>query len=613
MEAVSSRKQPPQSRFVRRAFPMAMVLFGGCAASSTGDRTPVPALANSTEVKREFDELVLRWDAAGAGRERLELDSRLRSFVRRYREAPVARRVRVYLAWNCIARNELAGAERWLVPVLDGPRGAARDEGIVVAAAIALKRGEARRALELLQPLDGKIVDDTTYSSFSEQRALAALATRNWSLAVDTIKEWLASVPPPLRPASEPRARIILEQLPIAELGHQLERLNAKSGRVAPTDPAAEAARWLYDSLRQRLVSSALARRDAKLAQRLVRDGAAWQDHAEDVALVELADKAEVDPVVGGRVVGLVVYTGDSRRRRVSAAVSEGLVLALGLPRRGETPDAPRLLIREVEDSGSVLQTLSALAGEGAAVLIAGVDAESADQALKYVGPNATPLLLLGMPNAALPAGTPVFSLGLTLGAEERATTEVLSRLGTEQVAFVGLNGECESQYGQGAKRFPTDEWKRNAVDALAVLGPTDCAKSLTRQLLRSAFHPTLVFGLESASAYGTDTGLRRSIWLSTGYFPLSAHSELPAAIANVQRSLGWYQSLGYDAGTIAIAALRAVPMDRVEDDGEVAAIHRATTAMLSESEFTLITTLAHGFNDARTLDREIEPIVGGH
>lgn len=606
---MSSSKQPLRSRFVRRAFPIGALLAAGCAASGVGDRAPVPALAESPEAQREFDELNLLWKEA-AESERLALDSRLRAFLRRHGEDPVARRVRVYAAWNAVGRGELAGAERLLLPVVGGPPGMAQDEALVVASAIALQRGRAIRALELLEPLDGKLIDESTRARYSEQRALAALATRRWDLAVDTIEEWLVGVPASLRPTSEPRARALLGRLPLVQVGRQVERLNARINQPRASDPETVVTRWLGDTLRGRLVSSALARRDAKLAQRLLQDGPPQPQNAEGSALEELAGMAEVAPVVRGRTVGLVVYTDDSRRRRLSAAVSEGLVLALGLPRRGESPEAPRLLIREVSETEELLPALRGLAGDGAAILVAGVDARSADEALAYVESNSAPLLLLAAPTKPLPKGMPVFSLGLAPGAEERATNDVLSRLGTEQVAFVGLDGDCEAQSSASDGYLPIEDWKRNDVDAVAVLGTADCAKSLSRKLQGTGFHPTVVFGLEAANTFSRNAWPWRSVWLTVGHFPLSARDALPAELRGLRPDLGWYQSLGYDAGTIALSALHAVPTGSIEDEAQVDELHRRTAATIAEVEATLITTFAHGFDDGSVLSRELDTVA---
>lgn len=130
----------------------------GCGSGRSSDARPESALASSRAAQREFRELHRRWIAA-TGPERARLEPELRTFLRRHDGDPRARLVRLYLAWVLIERGQLVPARELVDSTRQGPAGSAHDFADVAQAAILRREGRPDRALDLLDPLDGKIVD----------------------------------------------------------------------------------------------------------------------------------------------------------------------------------------------------------------------------------------------------------------------------------------------------------------------------------------------------------------------------------------------------------------------------------------------------------------------
>ena len=591
--------------FVRLAFLITLLIPLSCGARANSSRAPDATLARSLGAQTEFDSLAQRWrHSSDIGR--LRLDPDLLAFLRRFESDPISRRVRIYLAWNALARGEPSRAERFIVSVSAGPPGADRDLAQIVAAAVALQRGQPSQAMSLLAPLEGKIIDAGEQALYNEQRALAALAAQQWDEAVSALERWLKSAPMHQTAATEKRVGELLGSLPVAEQSRQLDAMNQRLAELEADSPSTQHVRWLRDSLEQRLVVSALQRRDAALAQRLVEGQRRWNSSPERAAMLELAGEASVDARISGRTIGLAINVDDPLRQQISAAIVEGLMLALGLPAANASADAPVLLVREVEQGSRMVRTLNALAGDGAAVLIAGVDQESADFAAKYVETDTAPLLLLATPTQPLAKGLPIFSLGLPKETEVRAANEALVSLGVEQAVFVGVDGRCEPEEGAGRGQFPTQEWEKERIDGFALLGGPECTRRLVRALQTTRLRPAIVFGLQSGSSYGRSSWRGPKRWLQVGDFPgvtEASESEAPPKKPPIR---GWYQSLGHDAGTLALAALTSLPDAPDQSRASITRLHREVTQALRHADVSLLTTDAHGFANGSAIARRI-------
>ncbi len=598
-----------KAHLVRLASPLIMPLIVACASSERPEPTPVPTLAHTAGAQREFALLENRWRST-ASSQRFQLDADLELFLARHGGEPIADRVRILLAWNALERDDSARAQRHLAPVLARPAGASRDAATVAAAALSLRRNQPARALALLEPLDGKLIDPTELAQYREQLALAAVESHHWETAMSAMQVWLAEAPSHEQTRVRERSIKLLEHFPAREVKTQLRLLQQRIGSVPEGATDLESARWLAAALERRLVALALHQRDAVLAKQLVDEGVYARSRSNGAALRELASEADVSPRIQGRTIGLALTVSGPEQRRLASAAVEGLMAALGIPGEDSGTGQFRLLVREIEDPSRTARTLNALAGEGAGILVAGTDAETTNLALRYAARDAAPLLLLMRPSEPLPVGMPVFSVGLPAKAEELTASSALVKEGAEQAAFVGLGGPCDSYEKGTLNRFPIAEWRRNEVDAVVALGPLECTRVLIRELEAASMNPRILFGLQSGSLYGSSAWAGESSWLGAGHFPLAAQSDLPPELAHRDTTWGWYQSLGYDVGTLAKAALNALPAVRAEDRGEVAEFHRRTDAALRSTDVALITSHSRGFSPQQVIERTVEPVA---
>jgi hypothetical protein len=146
--------------------------------------------------------------------------------------------------------------------------------------------------------------------------------------------------------------------------------------------------------------------------------------------------------------------------------------------------------------------------------------------------------------------------------------------------------------------RFPISAWKKAGVDALLVTGSADCAVELSGELRAARASWPFALGLDASHVFST-LG-RPALVLKAGAYP----DEVPEG--------GWYEALGYDAGTLAARALEALPEEGVARGEDVSALRVRARDALAVAEAELRTSGARGFGGARILPRELRVLAGG-
>jgi hypothetical protein len=192
---------------------------------------------------------------------------------------------------------------------------------------------------------------------------------------------WLRGVSEDKREASRAKIAKALEAMPagVIEATYRAMRAQAGSG---------------YSSDIQRLVAARLAKiaiqnEDPQLARWLLDVTPGGADAFGDAGphVLELAASRRGLREVQGRTIGLLLPIREPELRDAAASVLRGVSWALELPKpAGERRDAVRLVVRNdaggAGDGGSDL-AMEELFGEGAAVIIAGLDGPSADPRAK--------------------------------------------------------------------------------------------------------------------------------------------------------------------------------------------------------------------------------------
>lgn len=591
----------------------AVVLGAACGPGGPDARAPEASLAETAAAQRDFRSIHRRWTTV-TNVERGKLEPDLVKFLERHPTDRRARLCRVYLAWIYAQRGRMQDARTLLVEARRGPGGRARDFAAVAEAAILLREGKPDQALAALGPLEGKIIDPDERFLYGEERVLAALAARHNADAVSYMLDWLSQSAPEDRDAVQSRIHDLLKALAPGPLEQGLGVLRASPSDANPDIEVSRAA--LRALLADRLAQSAISRKDGELARRLLDSGLETFRRGERGAeLARVAAAGSVSPRVAGRSVGLVLSLGSTESRRRTAEVAVGVARALELPASASDPGAVQLVTSE-DDGGDigVEHALAELAGEGATILIAGVDPSGAAKAARYAEEASIPVILLS--SAKVAQAGHAFVLGTHPDDEARALEAGLRAAGATTLARVGTGGSsCEAQPAMaGSARFPVQEWKSQGVDGLVVLGDAVCARDAAREMGGAKKGILLGLGLESSEVFSSLDTREPRIALAAGTFPQKRGAKLPDVqrrfVDQTGRAPSWYTALGYDAGALARAALARFALDHVDDARVVADLHRDAEKRLAVAQAELWSTDARGFGKGRVLGRKLSTVA---
>lgn len=591
-------------------------LLGFClaiASCSHSGKDPVleASVAETRAAQAEFRALHRDWNALHAT-SRGRLQPRLEAFLKQHPDDRRARVARVYLAWIEVQRGNLGRARALVAETRRGPRGTAHDFAQVAEAAILVRQGQPLRALQLLRPLDGKIVDAEERSLFSEQRVLAALAALRGAEAIEYMRDWLAHAAPEDRDAVQQRARNLANEVDARGLEEGLVNLDAQAKKSQIANPELSAARnFLRKLVRDRLVRMAIDNNDGELARRLLDMGIEGLKAEQAAELARIASAGSVVPRIAGRALGVVLSVSTPERRRRSAEVVLGVSRALGLPDSAGDRQAVQLVTSEDDGRpGAVSRALAELAGEGAAILLAGVDDKGALEASKYAERSRIPVVVLEW----VPVGASGFTFVVGRDRAAEATTlESGVRAGhpSGELVVLGSGGiACDIEStAAGQPRFPVQAWKKQRVEGLIVLGDANCARDAARELGGVGHRPLFGLGLECAEI-ADELPTEARVVVSAGFFPYRANAKVPTSLSHYADHSGhgptWYAALGHDAARLVASALGAFALGDVERADQVSARHVEARRLLGSAVAELWTTERKGFGGGRVLERKL-------
>jgi hypothetical protein len=557
----------------------------GCGAGSEAHET-TPSLSQTREAQAAFRTIATRFFEHDELRRPL-LRPSLERFLARYPRDPRTVNVRVLLAWVAILQADYAQAERLIAEARASAAPSAKDFAEVAAARLLLARREPAAALAKLVPLEGKLVDPAERLICSELRLQAALASHRFADALLALTSYLAAAPADFGDRARERAEAAVKSLPEEALQTSLTALDAKArrGALAPPDV------WLRRVVRERLIKLAVERQDARLARRLLDTHPGLARHSElSAELLVLAAKAGTSGEASGSFVGLVLEVGDPDAERRSASVARGLseALSASLAGAGSLP-----IVVKASDAHRVGHVLSELASAGALALVAGVSDASAEQAATWAVSGSTPVLLIrDTPELVLSELS--FVLGTSDMDQLDAIRKELERRNVSRWVRLGSGGfDCRAApESAGKSRFPVGDWKRDGVEAIAVLGPRSCVLEAFAEAREQRLPALFAVGLEGAEVLGSFAGRRFA--LGAGGFPrLKPGADIPP---------DFYESLGQDAGALVRSAWAKL--------GSVGHANIAQRAELPETlanvSVALTTTDAPGFAGKRRLVRRL-------
>lgn len=571
-----------------------------CGASSATTGRPQATLADSAAAQEAFRALRARFFANEPGGRRAMKDDLLR-FLDRYSSDSSARVVRAYLGWVLTERGELVQAQKQFHDVRVGPTGSARDLATVGEAMLLRRIGHSAQALSMLTPLRDKIIDPDERLLFGAELVQSALAERRWSLSIDAMLEWLGQAPAEVQQALEKQVRAWLRRVPTEDLVTALENLDRDAATASGI--AVPAREWTRRTIRSALARTAVTSKDSALARRLL-DGApaAFRAGREGTELARIAASGSIAPRIAGRAVGLVVGIGDPETRRRSAAAAAGMSRAFSQ----STPDAGDVRLIVIDDGGDadgLRRGLESLAGEGAAVLVAGFEPAGAALAARYAEDAKIPVMVLADSGHAVEPHHFTFDLGADPETIATFGEEQLQRRGANHVVRVGPGGvSCEGSGVAGQTKFPVNDWKKDKVDGLLLMGDATCSLDAVREVSQSGAKAMVLLGLEAGEHWRDLSAGVRVLAVRSGRFP----SDVPPAITGAPDP-SWYEVLGHDAAELARTALATLPAGEESDSRAVAELHARVQAALASSHVALWSSDASGFDSTGHLPRILD------
>lgn len=578
-----------------------------CSATTRDAGAPVPALATSPGAAEAFSILRRRW--AGASREeRIALEQHVGQLRALYADEPVARVADVYLAWIALERGDLGRARALAIDAERGFPGNTRDLGALLDGAALSRQGDPEGALERLMPLVGKLLDPYARELLHQEAVDAAAAANRFADAVRLLDAWMRDAPEEEQATLRVTAARVLETIPAPTLERALREMveDDELGLQKHADA-------LEKAIARRLAAIALSRGDAELARRLVRQGGALATLGEVGAdVVGLAASGADSPSVLGRRVGLVLSAGSEVRRTRSADVALGVLQGLGLTGGGAASGDERLAVRD--DGGAedgAMRALSALAVEGASVVVGGVDRESATRLADAAEVEAIPVLLLSAPESR-----PRSRWAIVLGPDEHAgavaVVDALAANGARTIAVVGASRALVARgnarvlpavdcvpFSAGGTRYPVGEWQKQHVDALLLAGDARCTEDALGELRAARFAPALGLGpLAVAAALPPPRGVApfRAFSVAATVATLGCFPDDPSAAPATagaapggerETARSWWAVVARDAARLARASTESLPDTRTREPAEIRARRERVLAAIASAKPT--------------------------
>ncbi|PIE06117.1 MAG: hypothetical protein CSA75_01190 [Sorangium cellulosum] len=595
-------------------------LYGvsSCAGSST--LRPTPSLAHSLEAQASFQPIRARW-LLSTKRERTALLPSLRAFQAQYRGDPLARVASAYLAFVALDRNELDQAAALAREIRMGPIGNTRDLGTIVDGASLAHAGQPEAALQLLDPLVGKMIDSFAKDLLHEAAVNAAVDAHRWYQAVVYMNEWVRGTNEQEMAALRDKLDKLLVQFPAGSLETALRAM----GAVRQKDLWE---RELRQALAMRLTAVAMERSDPKLARSVLNTSRRVVGLGEEgTLLARLATSGGRAPRIVGATVGLMVDTDSQLRSGRSAQVVAGVLQVFHPGHRGPRQQSPSpiLITQDVPPQGSLENVLDDLAYKGASVIIAGYDAKRAAQVARYAEAQSISVLLLVAPDQ-MPRGArftfvvgtedPSWQSPVSSQAASQVDLSRSVRVGSGKAPEGPLFASCDSRPPRAAQpAFPVAAWREANVEAVAIDGSRDCASRVLADLDSLGFTPMVYLGLEAREAKQSYRGQLRVG--SCGLLDAEGASE-PDSLRQWRLMQGsrptFFQALGRDAAKIAYGAVARLPRGTVSGLEQVMKRRVEVQQALVRAENVLWTSTNRGFDGERRLRRQVqyEP-VGKH
>jgi hypothetical protein len=625
------------SAAVRRALICIAILGLARGCTSTAEPKPVPSLASSTGSARAFEHIRDEWGhSTDTDRQALRHD--IEVFIAGFANDGLAPIARLYLVLSLMSPpQDWSRAETLLRSMPEPPPGTAHDLYLVARAKDRRHHHDPDGAFDLLRPLVGKMVDSTARGILEEEVSLDALEANRSYEAIAYMDAWLRGASEEGRDAVRSKVAKVLMQLPEPALMGSLRGMRAEGGSHGY-------GKEIQRLVAQRLADIAVERGDPALARWLLDPDAGASPMIGGDAGVELGELATSKRGLGnvaGRTVGLVLPTDSPELRDEAADVARGMAWALELPRVSPSGgDGVRLVTRD--DTGEaerLVASLEEIAGEGASIIVTGLDGASADQAIAWAEPKQIALVILSPPRTAKP-GAFTFVLGQPLEPVVQALAGAVSAPSKRLLIAPVVEGDAMSAFVQGFSfdaasvtwrapvscdiqstkagdpRFPVASWAAAGVHTWLLATSAECAGDVIHEVGALAYGGSFALTLDAAGVTVRPAQGARLLAATAGIVPMNAATSgdprAAEARAMAQRLGGrpsWWAALGRDAGALARKALSTLPQDTVTVEADIAKRRREARDALAAARVGLWTTDSPGFSGSSAIPREIRVI----
>ncbi len=653
----------------------ALGILAPYACSTQRESRPVASLASTAAAGVDFQAIRDAW-LNPSRVSRADLRTMLDQFVAKYPKDGLVPVARAYVAFLCMDAGDFACADAQLQQLTKLQQGTTNDLVTTARARWLRMHKQQAEAMKLLLPNVGKNVDPIARNLFQEELALSALASdseHDQYEAISYMDAWLQGTTEEERDTTHARVAAIVEKMPREVLEGALRIMRAQGGGYG-----AEIARIVAE----RLAQIAVKEGDAELARALLDADAGALPISGDagIALSDLAASRRGMNVVEGRTIGLLLPTEEAALRDESADVLRGVMWALGkpkgirqiLPQAPATPgtkpnaaapngnagargdacmravlatdatltseepseeDAISLVTRD--DSGSSDRTeasLDELAGQGAAIIIAALDPDTADRAVRWSARHDVPVIVLAAPASertrdfAFVLGEPRANVlaALVRDAPDFAKAKVAPIVDASEVAQFPAHGgvygpltllpptSCDVLTAHaGDARFPLAEWDRLGAHAWLVAGGTSCARDVVGELSGRTRSGVIGMTLEAAGEFKHARELR-ALSAAAGIVPLRSEAiQRDSALGRFVAAYGaprltWWTALGRDAATIARRVAITLPSSIAATTDAVAQRRDQARRGVAATRVRLWSTDARGFDGKNTITRSI-------
>lgn len=566
-----------------------------CGSSASGIH-PSSALGTTTDAQKAFADI--RTSFADSSRGRAAVRLALERFLEKYPHDGLAPLAHAYLAHVLIDLGDDKEASKQVAALMDvqfvatTPPGTAGDLAALALGRLWRRAGKSEEAYSLLRTLVGKLLDPWARAILDGEVTYAALDARYEYEALAYMDTWLRDVSDEDRDAVRDRIRVLLEKIARGSLEGAFRGMMAQGSAGYGIE--------VRRLVAERLAKIAISDNDPRLARWLLDVDAAGRliPTETTLSLQDVASAKRGELAVAGRSIGLVLPTSKPTVREAAADVARGAAYALGLPRTDPgTGDQIQLVTKS--DAGALGIALEELAGEGAALVIAGFDTAGANDVLAFAERRQVPVITLATPSA--PPSKWAFVLGESkateLGLLENELKVrkipksglVLSDLGLTKAAlehplFVPPHG-CDFRSGDLSS---TKTW--------TVVAPPSCSQRVQSEFRSGG---TIALSLEAVTGNERPGGGLSIYAIVAGRFPAKADD---AELATYAQKFGgkptWWTALGRDAAIVGKGAVIGLPTDQTQSPTEVARRREAVRGALESARVDLWSSEEHGFQN---------------